>query len=71
MLKTLCCLGCAQLGSTQGPGDRVSGSVPSLGLGSGLECHCLNTNGCISVVVRTVLLRQKDLMDQRASLKQP
>lgn len=27
------------------PGERIAGSVLSLGLGSGLESHCLNTKG--------------------------
>lgn len=62
VLKTSCCLGCALLGSTRDPGDRITGSVPSLGLGSGLECHCLNTNGCTSGVVRAVLLQRKGLV---------
>lgn len=50
---------CAQLGSTQDPGERIAGSVPSLGLGFGLECHCLNMNRCVSGVIRAVLLQQK------------
>lgn len=27
------------------PGERIAGSVLSLGLGSALDSHCLNTNG--------------------------
>lgn len=61
MLETYCCVRSAQSGMTQDPAGGIYCFVPSLGLGSDLECRFLSTNGCIVSILRAVLLQQKGL----------